>query len=98
MWDDHEGNVAAHLGVPDEVITINATTFPKDCSALSERAWYASLKEHPQRTSCPSDVTDEEWAIVSPYLVLMSEDVPQWTHELRDAFNVVRWIVPTDAP
>ncbi|HEU4597976.1 MAG TPA: IS5/IS1182 family transposase, partial [Pyrinomonadaceae bacterium] len=25
----------------------------------------------------PSDVTDEEWALVAPYLTLMTEDAPQ---------------------
>ena len=28
----------------------------------------------------PSDVTDEEWALVAPYLTLMREDTPQREH------------------
>ncbi|HTL87949.1 MAG TPA: IS5/IS1182 family transposase, partial [Leptolyngbya sp.] len=29
------------------------------------------------RKPYPSDVSDEEWALVAPYLTLMSEDAPQ---------------------
>jgi transposase len=42
-----------------------------------------------------SDVTDEEWAFVAPYLVLMKEDAPQRAHDLREVFNGLRWIVRT---
>lgn len=42
-----------------------------------------------------SDVTDEEWAFVAPYLVLMKEDAPQRTHDIREVFNGLRWIVRT---
>lgn len=37
----------------------------------------------------PSDVTDDEWAFVAPYLTLMKEDAPQRYHDLRAVFNVV---------
>lgn len=47
------------------------------------------------RTPYPSDVTDDEWAFVSPYLVLMTEAAPQRTHDLRAVFNGLRWIVRT---
>ncbi|HZH91864.1 MAG TPA: IS5/IS1182 family transposase, partial [Pyrinomonadaceae bacterium] len=30
-----------------------------------------------RRQNYPSDVTDEEWALVAPYLTLMTEDAPQ---------------------
>ena len=30
-----------------------------------------------KQTGYPSDVTDEEWAFVAPYLTLMREDAPQ---------------------
>lgn len=46
----------------------------------------------------PSDVTDEEWALVAPYLTLMSEDAPQRSHSLRAVFNGLRWIVRAGAP
>ena len=45
----------------------------------------------------PSDVTDDEWAFVAPYLTLMREDAPQREHELRAVFNGVRWMVRTGA-
>jgi transposase len=49
------------------------------------------------RKPYPSDVTDDEWAFVAPYLTLMREDAPQREHELRAVFNGVRWIVRTGA-
>src|SRR5947199_6346935 len=45
----------------------------------------------------PSDVSDEEWALVAPYLTLMTEDAPQREHSLREVFNGLRWIVRTGA-
>jgi transposase len=45
----------------------------------------------------PSDVTDDEWALVAPYLTLMTEEAPQRRHEVREVFNAVRWIVRTGA-
>ena len=47
------------------------------------------------RKPYPSDVTDDEWAFVAPYLTLMKEDAPQREHELRAVFNGLRWIVRT---
>jgi len=52
----------------------------------------------PSRTSYPSDVTDEEWAFVVPYLLLLPEDAGQRTYSLRDVFNGLRWIVRAGAP
>jgi transposase len=49
------------------------------------------------RKPYPSDVTDDEWAFVSPYLVLMSEAAPQREHSLREVFNGLRWITRTGA-
>jgi transposase len=43
------------------------------------------------RKPYPSDVSDEEWAFVAPYLALVREDAPQRTHELREVFNGLRW-------
>jgi transposase len=45
-----------------------------------------------------TDVTDEEWAFVAPYLTLMTPDAPQRTHELREVFNALRWLVRAGAP
>jgi transposase len=49
------------------------------------------------RRPYPSDVTDEEWAFVGPYLVLMVSTAPQRDHDLREVFNGLRWIVRTGA-
>ena len=43
----------------------------------------------------PSDVSDEEWAFVAPYLTLMDEAAPQRRHDLREVFNGLRSIVRT---
>ena len=34
------------------------------------------------RMPYPSDVRDEEWAFVAPYLTLMRQDAPQRPHDL----------------
>ena len=50
------------------------------------------------RKPYPSDVSDDEWDFVAPYLTLMSEDAPQREHDLREVFNAMRWIVRTGSP
>jgi transposase len=50
-----------------------------------------------ERKAYPSDVSDEEWALVAPYLTLMTEDAPQREFPLREVFNGLRWIVRTGA-
>src|SRR3954463_7284774 len=50
------------------------------------------------RKPYPTDVSDDEWAFVAPYLSLMSPDAPQRVHDLRDVFNALRWIVRAGAP
>jgi transposase len=50
------------------------------------------------RKPYPSDVTDDEWAFVAPYLTLMRETAPQREHDLREVFNGLRWIVRTGSP
>ena len=47
------------------------------------------------RRSYPPDVTDEEWALVAPYLTLMREDAPQREYPLREMFNALRYVVRT---
>ena len=49
------------------------------------------------RKPYPSDVSDEEWAFVAPYLTLMREDAPQRDYSLREVFNGLRWIIRTGA-
>jgi transposase len=50
------------------------------------------------RKSYPSDVTDEEWAFVAPYLTLMTLAAPQRRHDLREVFNGLRWLIRTGSP
>lgn len=47
------------------------------------------------RKPYPSDVSDEEWTFVAPYLALVREDAPQRNHDLREVLNGLRWIVRT---
>jgi transposase len=51
----------------------------------------------PSRKLYPSDVSDEEWAFVVPYLALCRLDAAQRTHDLREVFNALRWMVRTGA-
>jgi transposase len=51
--------------------------------------------EAPKRKAYPSDVTDDEWAFVAPYLTLMREDAPQREYRLRDVLDALRWLVKT---
>ena len=51
-----------------------------------------------ERKAYPSDVSDDEWAFVAPYLTLMSEDAPQRVYSLREVYNGLRWIVRAGAP
>lgn len=53
--------------------------------------------ESRDRKPYPSDVSDDEWALVVPYLTLMAEDAPQRAHPLREVFNGLRWIARTGA-
>lgn len=50
------------------------------------------------RKAYPSDVSDEEWAFVAPYLSLIRQDAAQREHELREVFNGLRWIIRTGSP
>ena len=50
------------------------------------------------RKAYPSDVTDEEWAFVAPYLTLITPDAPQRRHDVREVYNALRWIVRTGSP
>jgi transposase len=48
-----------------------------------------------ERKAYPSDVSDDEWAFVAPYLTLMREDAPQREYSLRELFNGLRYIART---
>ena len=45
------------------------------------------------RKPYPSDVSDEEWALVAPYLTLLPETAGQREHSLREVFNGLRYLV-----
>lgn len=47
------------------------------------------------RTAYDSDISDEEWAFLAPYLTLMRQDAPQRRHPLRELFNGLRYIART---
>lgn len=49
------------------------------------------------RKPYPSDVGDDEWAFVAPYLTLMTEDAPQRDYPLREVFNGLRWLARAGA-
>ncbi|AOJ67825.1 MULTISPECIES: IS5 family transposase [Burkholderia] len=51
-----------------------------------------------KRRPYPSDVTDEEWSFVVPYLTLMKEEAPQRQYELRELYNALRWLARAGAP
>lgn len=50
------------------------------------------------RKAYPSDVSDEEWAFVAPYLALVRADAPQREHALRDVYNGLRYLVRSGCP
>ncbi|EHL97849.1 transposase, IS4 family [Acetobacteraceae bacterium AT-5844] len=50
------------------------------------------------RKPYPSDVSDDEWALVAPYLTLPPEDAGQREHTLREVFNGLRYVIKTGAP
>ena len=49
------------------------------------------------RNPYPSDVSDEEWAFVAPYLTLLPADAGQRHYQLREVYNGLRWMVRTGA-
>ena len=50
------------------------------------------------RKPYPSDVSDDEWALVAPYLTLLPESAKQRECPLPEVFNGLRYIVKTGAP
>ncbi len=49
------------------------------------------------RKPYPTDVSDDEWAFVAPYLTLMTPGAPQRVHDLREVFDGLRWMVRAGA-
>ena len=54
--------------------------------------------DQPERRGYPSDVSDEEWLFVVPYLCLLPEDCGQRKHALREVFNGLRYLVRAGCP
>ncbi|MFM7148762.1 MAG: IS5 family transposase [Gemmataceae bacterium] len=50
------------------------------------------------RKSYPSDVKNDEWDFLLPYLTLMAENAPQRNYPLREVFDALRYIVKTGCP
>ena len=50
------------------------------------------------RKPYPSDVSDDDWVLVAPYLTLLPEAAGQREHALREVFNGLRYVVKTGAP
>ena len=40
-----------------------------------------------------SDVSDDEWAFVAPYLTMMNQEAPQRQYPLRELFNALRHLL-----
>src|SRR5258708_22228868 len=47
------------------------------------------------RKPYPSDVSEDEWAFVVPYLTLLPLEAEQRVHDLREVFNALRYLVRT---
>ena len=58
-------------------------------SRAASTAWKRTLR---------CDVSDEEWALVAPYVTLMKEAAPQRRYAMREVFNGLRWLVRAGAP
>ena len=50
------------------------------------------------RKPYPSDVPDEERALVAPCLILLPEDAGQRAHRLREVFDGLRYLVRYGVP
>lgn len=49
-------------------------------------------------TPYPSDLDDDAWAFVAPYVTRMRLDAPQRKHDLRSVMNALLWVVRTGSP
>jgi transposase len=52
----------------------------------------------PTLRSYPSDVSDDEWAFVAPYLALVPEASAQRRHDLRAVFDALRYVIRSGCP
>src|SRR4029450_1731987 len=57
------------------------------------------MKKAPRKPKpYPSDVSDDEWSFVVPYLTLCRLDAQQREYDLRDVFNALRYLVRSGVP
>lgn len=71
-----------------------STSPPRGCYENGRERSLASMHA---RKPYPSDVSDEEWEFVAPYLTLLALDAWQRDHDLREVFNGLRWWVRSRA-
>jgi transposase len=45
-----------------------------------------------------TDISDDEWAFVAPYLTLLPEHARQRRHDLREVLNALRWMIRAGCP
>ena len=66
---------------------------------LTQEWWFLKPFYHHAMNRKPysSDVSDEEWNFVAPYLALIDEQAPQRRHSLREGFNALRWLARAGA-
>jgi hypothetical protein len=63
------------------------------CTLVTSRRW-SGIARRPY----PTEVKDDEWEFVAPYLALIREDAPEREYDLREAYNALRRIVRSGAP
>ena len=59
-------------------------------------AW--AMDTMPSRTPFLTNVTDQAWVFIAPYLTVMTSDAPQRRHDLREVAHALRWMVRASAP
>jgi transposase len=52
----------------------------------------------PPHKTYPSDVGDDAWAFVAPFVSVLTRDAPQRKHDLRAVCNAPRSLAHTGAP
>ena len=53
------------------------------------------MENNGERKPYPSDVSDEEWAFIEPFLTLIRPDAGQREYPLREVYNGVRYVIRT---
>ena len=65
----------------------------RELSVRSNAAETITVKDvQVERKQYPTDVSDDEWTFLEPYLVLISPQAAQRQYPLREVFNALRWI------